>query len=113
MKLENGKLYSEGKLFEVMPVILTAAGEPFMLPPTVYKVPNWLVGFEIDHPIGKPITFGPQSRLWIPGTNTSQNVAVEYWTRLLEDSDMGVVSATVTEGAVTAMVQAFWKGNLK
>jgi len=104
----GSRVISEGKILEIMPVIFTPIGEPLMLPPITYKVPNWFLGFRDNHYIGLPINLGNGStRMHIPGTVSNESHRMEVWARILEDSDVGIEQATVTREAMEAFIAAF------
>lgn len=109
MKLDKdpAKVTSDGKLLEVMPWIMGPHGEPYMLPPVVYAVPNWLLGFTDDHYIGSPINLYIPYRMDIPGSNSSASHRLSFQVRVLEQWEgAGVETATVDVEAVTALIEA-------
>jgi hypothetical protein len=77
---------SEGKLIEVVPVITDAGGSSMMLPPVIWEVDNWLVGFKDEHWVGMPNTFYPQWKIQLPGSNPSMSHSLSFLVRLLENS---------------------------
>lgn len=80
------RIKSEGKLIEVMPIIEDPYGQPFMLPPAVWEVENWLVGYKDEHTVGMPITFYHPEKLQIPGSNGSAPCRLSFMTRMMERS---------------------------
>lgn len=112
MKLNEDKagvksIESEGKLLEIIPLIFSPVGEPLTLPPVVYRVPNWLLGFREDHYVGKPIAMYFGERANIPGSNASYSHQLTFFVRILEASpSSGIEIATVDEKAVVGLIQA-------
>ena len=87
MRLTDDGVQSVGKLLEVIPIVETAMGQPFMLPPVIWPVQNWLMGYRDDHPISTPITFWTQERLYVPGSSSSNNHRITFMVRVMEDSE--------------------------
>jgi hypothetical protein len=114
MKLEStddfgGKrVVSEGKLLEVMPIITDAAGQPMMLPPIVYRVPNWFIGYKDDHTISMPYQIYLQERATIPGSVSSAPHQISFLVRIMEDdpSSTPQVVASVDTEAVVGLIEA-------
>ena len=107
----GGPLVSEGKTLEIFPIITDAWGQPYALPPVIWKCPNWLLGFRDNHTVSFPITFHPNDRIYIPGTIASESVQLSFMVRLMEDSpDSAPVSGSVIDAeTVSALVDAFRK----
>jgi len=80
-------MHSEGKLLEIIPVITDMSGQPFMLPPTVYHVPNELLGYmDEHHVVGMPYQMYMRERLNIPGSVSNRGSDLTFLIRVLEDS---------------------------
>lgn len=104
-ELTYGTVKSEGKLLQVIPLIDTG-GNQLMLPPVVYRVPNFLLGFKDWHTM-TPMAFYPQSWMQIPGTNSAIGNRLGFMVQIMEDSpDCGVTVATVDADAVMALLDA-------
>lgn len=107
---EHGsRMMSEGKLLEILPYIIAEDGTPMMLPPIVYEVPNWLLGYKDYHVTGMPYTIHFNERQPIPGSNSAYGVQLSFSVRVLEHSP-GMVSndnvATVDIDAVVHLINA-------
>lgn len=102
---------SEGKLLQILPFLDTASGTPFMLPPTIYQVPNWLLGFNDDHPIGRPQTLHIPSIVAINGSNSNNPAMLSFMATILEDSpSANVHPETVDRAWVDEIVNAIKEG---
>jgi hypothetical protein len=105
-ELKHGRVKSEGKLLEVIPIVTDATGQPMMLPPLIWQVPNFVLGYEDWHPISMPVSFYMNDRLHIPGSNASQTHTLTFLVRMMEDSAIGAMVAHVDTEAVAALIQA-------
>lgn len=111
MQLDGRNLTSEGKLLEIIPIISDDNGVPYMLPPVIWHVPNWLAGYQDSHPIPTPTTMWMGHVLDIPGSNSARNHRLTFQVRILEDSpSSGIQAATVDASAVNALVEAIKNG---
>lgn len=111
-ELEYGRIKSEGKLLEIIPW-LTLNGQPFMLPPVVYRVENWLLGFRDEHYIGGPQTYQFPARLTISGSNARDTTDLSFILRVMEDGDAPINAiATIDAESVRDIVSAI-KDTLK
>lgn len=57
-----------------------------MLPPVMWEVDNWLIGFADNHPLVMPCTLWSSERLRLPGTNSAMTHDLSFIVRLLENS---------------------------
>lgn len=102
----EGRVRSEGKLLEIMPVITDATGQPYILPPVVYRLPNELLGFREWHTLGSPLTYWGNQRTPINGSSASMPHDVSFYIRVLEDSpSTGVQVAVIDEAAVAQLLE--------
>lgn len=106
--LKYGRIKSEGKMLEVIPILEDASGQPYMLPPAVWHVENWVLGFENSHSLSTPMSFWPNQRSVIPGTSALSGVRFSFMVRILEDGEMpqGVVAGHIDAEAVKELLQA-------
>jgi hypothetical protein len=107
-ELTYGRVKSEGKCLEVIPVIEDASGQPMILPPVIWHVENWTLGFEDWHTLSSPVTIYPQFQVNIPGSNSTFGHRLSFLIRVLEDGKMpaGIPVGHVDAEAVNALIQA-------
>jgi hypothetical protein len=101
-------LLSEGKLLEICPIIVSASGQPFMLPPVTYKVDNWLLGYRDEHVASMPYTLYGSERMSIPGSSSAGPSMLQFLARVLEDHPASepAMSARINADAVREIVAA-------
>lgn len=99
---------SEGKCIEVIPVIEDAGGQPMMLPPAIWHVENWVLGFIDEHPLSMPMQFFSNQKTTLPGSNSANSHRITFLVRILEDGEMpnGVPVGHIDAEAVKALIQA-------
>lgn len=102
---ENMK--SEGKLLEIL-MTIELNNQPFLLPPVIYQIPNWLLGFAEWHVLVAPQNIHVPSVIQVHGSGPSY-CAITMVLRILEDSpSMGVQHRDViTLEAVQGIIDAF------
>jgi hypothetical protein len=101
-------LLSEGKLLEICPIIVSASGQPFMLPPVTYKVDNWLLGYSDEHVAAMPYGLYGNERMTIPGSSASNSSMLQFLARVLEDHPASepAMGARIDADAVREIVAA-------
>lgn len=92
-ELEYGRIKSEGKLLEFIPILTMPDGQPYALPPVVYRVENWILGYNDYHSQGMPVNYYPQMDTYLHGTNSSLAVRMSFVIRIMEDSSDAPVNA--------------------
>lgn len=100
---------SEGKIFEVIPVIVDAAGQPMMLPPALWRVENWVLGYQDTHGFSSPVNFFVPMYTEIPGSRVDGRSHKFYFlVRILEDGETpgGVPLGAIDVDAVRELMQA-------
>jgi hypothetical protein len=107
-ELKYGRFKSEGKMFEVTPIIEDASGQPMMLPPAVWHVENWVLGYEDWHSAHMPMTFMGQDRQYVPGSQSNSSARFYFMVRILEDGKLphGVPVHHIDAEAVAMLIQA-------
>lgn len=117
MKLETvdgaPSVKSEGKLIEIIPYLTDAGGTPWMLPPVIWEVDNWLVGFADDHPMHMPFTVYLTERIRLPGSNLMRTHDLSFLVRLMERSpDSAPISGSQIDiDAARAIIEAIKERN--
>jgi hypothetical protein len=99
---------SEGKLLEIIPIITDTWGQPMMLPPVVYNVDNWLMGYVDEHVVAMPYTVWFNEKVTLPGTGAN-SAQLSFLVRVMERSPDALTNATgvqVDMEAVAAIVNA-------
>lgn len=99
---------SEGKCLEVIPLIEDASGQPMMLPPAVWHVENWVLGFLDYHSLPSPMQFWHHVKTTIPGSNSANAHRLTFLVRILEDGQMpnGIPVGHIDAEAVKALIEA-------
>lgn len=107
----DANMTSEGKLLEILPLI-ELNNQPFMLPPTVYHVPNWLLGYFDWHAIGNVQTVYVPAKVAIQGSLSGTFCILSLVIRIIEASpSMNVHAADISLEAVQAIVDAIRPAN--
>lgn len=111
-ELKYGRIKSEGKIVEVTPFLETMSGQPYMLPPVLYRVENWLLGYEDYDVVARPQTYMPQFQSMLNG-NRNDAVRLSFMVRVLEDGSEGPeeVRGMIDPESVKAIVDAFREMN--
>lgn len=105
-ELKYGRVRSEGKMLEVIPIIEDANGSPMMLPPAIWPVDNWLLGFEDHHMINTPMSFWQNVKTVIPGSSPNAPVRLTFLVRVLEAGEQPRAVGTIDADAVRELIQA-------
>lgn len=107
------RVISEGKLLEIIPIIMDPGGQPMMLPPVVYQVPNFMLGYMDHHACAWPYQFHMNERIYIPGSRSSSQHALSFQVRIMEDQPGSVPAtvATVDAAAVKLLMDAIIEAN--
>lgn len=95
MKIENKRLTSEGKTLEITPLLYSPDGTLMSLPPTIYRVPGWLLGFGSEHVVGYPHVIMYNERHVIP-SNPQRAPSLSFMIRIYENQP-GVATGDVPE----------------
>jgi len=103
---------STGKLLEVIPIIEDRSGSPMMLPPALWPVEGWVLGFTDPRFItGTPWTLCFPGKAEIPG-NSAWGHRLWFIVRVLEDGEapprMGVIDKEAAMEICEA-VRTMWK----
>jgi hypothetical protein len=106
--LEYGRIRSEGKILEVMPMLQHTGGQSYMLPPAYWHVENWMLGFQDWHVIASPIAIWQNQQSLIPGTSSAGGAQLSFMLRILEDSELpkGAQPGQIDAAAVKALLEA-------
>lgn len=103
---QHPELHSEGKILEVIPVILDQIGQPMMLPPALWRVEGWVLGFTEPRAItGTPWTLHMPMRSAIPGSSSQHPHQLSFIVRVLEDGEhptTGVIDPAAVKAALRA-----------
>lgn len=107
IELPDGTLdfKSHGKVIEIIPIIEVPDQTRHMLPPAVWHVPNWLVGFIPQHWLSSPYTILSHEQVVLPASNSARSSRLSWMLRLMEDHPAGTVDS-VPIGAIDAVAVA-------
>lgn len=99
------ELKSHGKVIEFIPIIEAPDMTRHMLPPALWHVPNWLVGFLPEHWLSGPYTIISHERVALPSSHSSRTAFLSWMVRMTEDYPAGTIEA-VPVGAIDAAAVA-------
>lgn len=94
------KIVSEGKILEIMPILIDVFGQPFSLPPIHFELDNELLGYEKYHVLSAPMQFITHERIRIPGSMANRTTDVQIFMRLLEGGKAAHVNKMVDKEAL-------------
>lgn len=105
---QHPTLLSEGKLLEVTPVLLDVQGQPRILPPVIWPVDNYLLGYLDEHIVGQPFTHYGQnfSQVAIPGSMSNQVTRLSFIIRVLEAGAVPTPGTVIDPESVREIVAA-------
>lgn len=110
MKIESTisgrRIVSEGKYLEVTPLLVDEVGQPRMLPPVIWPVENWMLGYANDHALAGPWVNYVPYRVQIPGSSANRYTQLEFLVRVLESGEQPRPAMALTEETMREFVAA-------
>lgn len=104
---------STGKLLEIIPVIEDPSGQPMMLPPAVWPVDGWVLGYtDAQHIVGTPWTCWFPGKAEIPGSRSAYGHRLSFVVRVMEDGEAPPRMGTIDKAAAMEICEAIrtsWK----
>jgi hypothetical protein len=107
-ELRYGNIKSEGKILEIIPVLVSSNGNMSMLPPAYWHVENWILGFDDEHYMACPAVYWGSETIWINGSNAARPMGLRYMARVVEDGRLPVGSSVshIDAEAMREMIKA-------
>lgn len=108
-----GRIRSEGKKIEVIPIITDAAGQPMMLPPAVWDVESWILGMNKDYVQAGPYQFYMHEAVNLPGSQSNATHRLQFLVRILEGGANPTGVSIIDATAVALLIDAVKAANAK